>query len=280
MTPCIREAALLHTVRPSESAAFAVVAALLATATPAGAAEPDAACLEGAVGTEALSVDDARTVRLTDDRLIRPAGLESFALLIGDEAAAEAALRDRLRALIAGKRLRLRTLSAAPDRYGRLPALLAPDGEPLLQATLAREGVGLAVAPADGGLPCFAEILSAEGEARRMRRGFWAEARILSARPGELATRIGRFTIFEGPVISVGNRRARTYLNFGSRWSSDVTVEIASRDRQAFGGEAALAALSGQRIRVRGFVEERGGPSVTVRSPLQLEILGPARNRP
>jgi micrococcal nuclease len=75
-------------------------------------------------------------------------------------------------------------------------------------------------------------------------------------------------------VVSVGNRRTRTYLNFGGRWTEDVTVEIEARDRERFGGEAGLAALSGWRVRVRGYVEERRGPAIILRSPLQIEKLG------
>jgi hypothetical protein len=74
-------------------------------------------------------------------------------------------------------------------------------------------------------------------------------------------------------VVSVGNRRTRTYLNFGGRWAEDVTVEIEARDRDRFGGELGLADLAGWRVRVRGYVEERQGPLIIVRSPMQIERL-------
>ena len=85
--------------------------------------------------------------------------------------------------------------------------------------------------------------------------------------------RIGRFAIFEGLLISVGNRRARSYLNFGRRWSTDTTVEIDARHREAFGGEVGLAGLAGHRLRLRGFLKEKGGPMMVVTSPMQIEIL-------
>ena len=87
---------------------------------------------------------------------------------------------------------------------------------------------------------------------------------------------IGGFAIFQGVVVSVGNRRSRTYLNFGGWWAEDVTVEIDGRDREGFGGEAGLAALAGQRVRVRGFIEEKQGPMTIVRSPMQIERIDPA----
>ncbi len=77
-------------------------------------------------------------------------------------------------------------------------------------------------------------------------------------------------------MLSASNRRATTYLDFGRRWSEDVTIEIAAKDRKAFGGESALARLAGSRIRARGYLEEKGGPMLPVRSPMQIEILSPA----
>jgi hypothetical protein len=53
-----------------------------------------------------------------------------------------------------------------------------------------------------------------------------------------------------------------------------VTVAIDGRHRKRFGGEAELAKLAGRRLRVRGFLEARGGPMVNVSSPMQIEVLG------
>jgi hypothetical protein len=208
---------------------------------------------------------------LDDGRTLRVAGIESFALLLDDGDDAEAALQRRLQALLAGAPVRLRLVDGGSDRHGRLPALIAAGGG-LVQEKLARDGVAIPFATGEP-LPCFADMLAAEGEARRSGRGFWAGAALPEADPQVLADRLGRFAIFEGMVISVGNRRVRTYLNFGERWADDVTVEIDAEDRERFGGEAELARLAGRRVRVRGFLEERGGPAMRIRSPMQIEII-------
>jgi hypothetical protein len=214
---------------------------------------------------------DARSLVLPDGTLIRIAGLEPFSLLFANAEAAEAALTERLKELVAGRTLKLRRVADSADRYGRVPTLVAVDGG-LVQEILAREG--LAIIFADGDLlPCVDHILAAEEDARRNGRGFWPEAPVLRAHPSALATRIGRFAIFEGTIVSVGNRRARTYLNFGDVWSRDVTVEIEAGDRNRFGGEEGLAGLAGSTVRVRGFVEEKGGPMVLIRSPMQIEVI-------
>ena len=254
--------------------ASAALLTLGAMTSPLAGSLAAPACLGETAEARAVAVPDARSVTLADGRVVRVAGVESFALLEAEGDAAEAALRDRLEALVAQHSLRVRLVSNEPDRYGRLPALLADDNGDLVQEALAREGLAIAFAGGDE-LPCFAEILAAEDDARRARRGFWAHQAVLPARPQALQTRIGHFAIFEGDVISVGNRRSLTYLNFGTWWSEDVTVEIEARDRTRFGGEAGLAELAGKQVRIRGFLEEKAGPMVKVSSPMQLEILGP-----
>src|SRR5687768_7326290 len=265
--------AILQRVRKlgwRNAAPAALALALVASAARECAAE--GACLAGAQETRAASVADPRTIVLDDGRMLRLAGVESFALLLPDGDAAEATLQRRLQAIVAGSAIRVRLVTDSPDRYGRLPALIfAMDARPL-QEVLAQEGLVIAYAGGDA-LPCFADILAAEDEARRSRRGFWAGIRLPRARPDALAPLIGRFAIFEGSVISVGNRSSRTYLNFGGFWKEDVTVEVAARDREKFGGEAGLAALAGKRVRLRGFLEEKRGPMMAMRSPNQLEIL-------
>jgi hypothetical protein len=224
---------------------------------------------------QAASVEDARALRLADGRLVRLAGIEPFTLLSIDADQADAAMRNRLQTLVAGKPVQVRLLSAAGDRYGRLPALLAAANGVTLQTVLAAEGLAIAFATGEP-IPCFAAILAAEAEAAQSKRGFWARASVLRATPKSLAGRNGGFAIFDGRVLTVGNRRTHTYLNFGSRWATDVTVDIEAKDRDAFGGETALGALAGQRVRVRGYVEERSGPLVRVRSPMQIQMLGGA----
>ena len=141
--------------------------------------------------------------------------------------------------------------------------------------TLTREGLAVVFATDESTLPCFARLLAAEDEARREGRGFWSGEELPEAVPAALRPLIGRFAIFEGVILSVGNRRATTYLNFGTWWSEDVTVEVLAGDRERFGGEEGLSALAGKRVRVRGFLEDKAGPMLLVRSPMQLEEVGP-----
>jgi endonuclease YncB( thermonuclease family) len=249
----------------------------MGAAAAAHAAEPPPvlACPAETEQAGAAEVLDARSIKLGDGRMLRLAGIEPFDFYLTDAADAGVKQQSRIGDLIAGGDVRFGLVANEPDRYGRLPALVLSGGA-LMQEELAREGLAIAYMTGDP-LPCFDRILAAEADARAAHRGYWGDQALPQASPAALAAWIGRFAIFEGRVLSVGNRPTRSYLNFGRRWSEDATVEIAARDLEAFGGEAKIAALAGHRVRVRGFLEEKGGPAMVLRSPMQLEALDPVR---
>lgn len=246
--------------------------ALVVAACSLASARAEDCSLSEAPRAAIADVPDVRTILLADGRQIRPAGIESFALLRHTDAEAEARLLDEMRRMLVGE-VRVRVIAETPDRYGRLPALIATKEHKLAQEHLA--GLGLAVAYDAAAVPCLDAILSAEAAAWRSRKGLWSGemAQLPRASPAALSPHIGGFVIFEGEVFSVGTRQWRTYLNFGRRWSEDVTATIEARDRGLFGGEAALEGLTGRWVRVRGFLDERGGPTVALRSRAQLEVL-------
>ena len=124
---------------------------------------------------------------------------------------------------------------------------------------------------------CAAALAAAEAAARQAKRGIWADpAAIKNAEsPGDILAGIGRFTVVEGRVLSVRQAGATTYLNFGRNWTRDFAVTISRRIVPAF--EAAGLApksLENKRIRVRGWVEARGGPRIELLRVGQIEVLG------
>lgn len=220
------------------------------------------------------AVVDARSIRLDDGREIRLAGIEPIAAHKADAIAA-------LQAIAVGRDVILRGADDAPDRYGRQPALAYPGTDrellqPPLQQRLIAQGLGL-VAPDNLTASCRAELLAVEAEARRLRQGGWTDPGLIAsaADPDALLTRIGQFTLVEGRVASVREAGATVYLNFGRRWTNGFAVTISRRIVGTF--EAAAIGpktLEGRRIRVRGWVEKRGGPRIEIRDVGQLELPG------
>jgi hypothetical protein len=211
-------------------------------------------------GSHAL---DGATFDTTDGRTVR---LPSF--VPGPEAKAA------LERLVAGRALRLRPLSRPADRWGRLLAHAdTADPEPRpLEAILLADGLGHAAAA--GRERCLAPLLAAEAEARTARRGIWSTpAPALVTDGAALAARMGQHIVAEGTVVSARALRGRVYINFARYWRSGLSLVIAERDWPAMGGGATPESLAGRRIRVRGWLEWRGGPAIAANVSEPIEPL-------
>jgi hypothetical protein len=212
-----------------------------------------------------VEIVDARTFRLADGREVVLAGIEP---VVTEKARRTSALS----AILAGRD------DDTPDRYGRQPAFvfLAPS-ETLVQGQLLAQGEALfsgAVTDKD----CASVLTAAEAEARQARRGTWADPTAIknAESPGDILAGIGRFTVVEGRVLSVRQAGATTYLNFGRSWTRGFAATISRRMVATFEAAAGTGVKSfeNRRIRVRGFVEARGGPRIELLRVGQVELLG------
>jgi endonuclease YncB( thermonuclease family) len=243
---------------------------------PAGVRPADAAgCNFEPQGEGRIAaVIDARSFRLQDGREVRLAGVEP--------AVAENAKANRtsaLAAIIAGRDVTLRGEDDAPDRYGRQPAFVfLASSEALVQSLLLAQGEAL-VSSTVTDKDCAAILKAAETEARLAKRGTWADPAAIknSESSGDILAGIGRFMVVEGKVLSVRQAGATTYLNFGRNWTRDFAVTISRRVVSAFEAAGiALKSLENRRVRVRGWVDTRGGPRIEVLRVGQIELLGGA----
>jgi endonuclease YncB( thermonuclease family) len=216
------------------------------------------------------AIIDARTFRLQDDREVRLAGIEPAVTDKTNRAAA-------LTALVAGRDVTLSGEDDTPDRYGRQPAFAFPAAsETSVQELLLAQGAAL-VSGRVTDKACAAALMAAEATAREAKQGIWADSTAIKnpESPGDILAGTGRFTVVEGKVLSVRQAGATTYLNFGRNWTRDFAVTISRRMIGTF--EAAgisLKSLENKRIRVRGWVEMRGGPRIEALRVGQIELLG------
>jgi endonuclease YncB( thermonuclease family) len=212
------------------------------------------------------SVRDGRTLLLSDGRELRLAGIE-----VSDDS------RAAIQALAAGHSLRLERLGAERDRYGRVVAFAFPgDATQSLQRAMLEAGQAR-VSARIGDKACADDLLSAEKAARAAGRGIWADpnfAPLSAENLARLAALRGQFALVEGKVLSVRESGATIYVNFGRRWTRDFTVIILKRVSRAFTAAGVEPKkLEGRRIRVRGWIEQRGGPVISAEAPEQIEIL-------
>jgi endonuclease YncB( thermonuclease family) len=228
------------------------------------------------------AVADARTFRLEDGREVRLAGVEApGASAAGDPQAASAvAARAALRDLIDGQTVTLRRLGGDADRYGRVLAHVAvgPEGaqkgvqQALLTAGFARVGPNVEHAT------CRTEFLAGEQAARAGKLGLWADPYYdvrKADNPAAILAEIGRFAVIEGKVLSVRESGGTIYMNFGRRWTEGFAVTILKRQERVFAAAGIEPKkLEGREIRVRGWIEQRGGPRLEAARPEQIEIVG------
>jgi endonuclease YncB( thermonuclease family) len=251
---------------------FAVaLAAQLTCNAPLQARE--APCMGERVGEGRVTVIiDARTFRLQDGREVRLAGVEDTASGL----AAKPEQRTALEALMAGRDVVLHG-SPKEDRYGRLTAFaFVRDRNELIQARMIEDGHLLVTAAIEDG-DCARFLRSREARARQAKHGIWLEPAALknTEMTGDILAMVGQFVVAEGRVDSVREAGATLYINFGRRWTQDFAVTISRRNMAAF--EAAgvpLKSLERRRVRVRGWVEQRGGPRIHASWAGQIEVVG------
>jgi endonuclease YncB( thermonuclease family) len=246
---------------------LSLACALIATAAHAEPAAP--ACRLTALGTATVRAVTGSGIVLDDGRTVRLAGLNDVA-------------EPELRAALApGRTIMLKRVTAAPetDRYGRLAAhvfIIDNGADTWLQKDLVARGHAR-VSSRVGDIACARELLAREQPARAGNLGLWAEPYYVMGKaeePAQVLQRRGRFALVEGKVLSVRESGGTIYVNFGRRWSEDFTVTIAKRNERVFAAAGLEPKkLAGRTVRIRGWIEERGGPWVEASRPEQIEVL-------
>ncbi len=119
-------------------------------------------------------------------------------------------------------------------------------------------------------------LLSVEQAARSAKKGLWADPSfsVRAPDPADLSKDIGGFVLVEGAITSTGRAAHRVFLNFGADYMTDFTVTVPEDAWSAWpGGAPFLLNLKGEKVRVRGVLSERNGPSIEAVTPAQIEVL-------
>src|SRR6266700_3686882 len=214
---------------------------LMLVAVAAGPAVAAGCAFEPQGEGRVAAVIDSRTFRLQDGREVRLAGIEP---VVAEKASRTSALA----AIVAGREVTLRGEDDTPDRYGRQPAFVfLADSETSVQGLLLAQGEAL-VSTTVTDKNCAMVLIAAETAARDAKRGTWADpAAIKNAEsPGDILAGIGRFAVTISRRVTAGLEAAGIFVK----------------------------SLENRRIRVRGWVETRGGPRIEVLQAGQIELLG------
>ena len=216
------------------------------------------------------SISPSGELILQDGRRLRLAGIEERP---------DASLEALLSPWLMGHPLQVEWLTKSADRWGRFNIrAFAPDragqlmsvGEALIDAGLARVEIDPLARP------CLGTLLKLEDEAREGKRGLWRDGtfKVMSASDrAKLLEHRGEQVIVEGRVVSMGQTRAQTYLNFGPSRAYDFAIVLDHRVQNSFDSTGTkISALTGHTVRVRGLLDVRLGPHIQIHDHEALEM--------
>jgi micrococcal nuclease len=214
-----------------------------------------------------LVLDDGRAVHL--EGILLPQGAKDHA----PDFLAQQAL-STLTELSKGRKVTLAVNVPKEDRYGRIRAQVEfpdDDQEPWLQVAMLRRGLArVSIAP--DRRECASDLYAAEADARKNKNGIWAQSFYQVRTPDQLAGLTGTFQIVQGTVTDADIRNGRAFIDFGTRSNFKATVSLDDLDNfRAEGVDPRNYA--GKTVRVRGFVDQLGGPEIEAADPEAFEVI-------
>jgi len=225
-------------------------------------------------GLTVSKVFDGDSVVLSDGREIRYIGIDApetggnRPAEYGGKAAAD--LNERL---VEEKSVRLEFDVETKDHYGRTLAYVYV-GDTMINREIVLAGAAPAV-PYPPNLRHGEELSAAMDEARRARRGLWADPGRWMIEVDDSGKYIGESKTVVGRVLSTGVVGAGIFLNFGADYKTDFTAFI-PRGALAYFLAADIMDPAyfyrNKTVEVTGSIIDKNGPSITVRHPGQIYV--------
>ena len=239
-------------------------------------AEAGSCQLEPGGESTVLAIGDALTLHLADGRRVCLAEIFTPTNAKGAGFAASSSAADYLRTNVLGRKVEVRFGGKHQDRYGATIAHIFVAGDHPLWVQEGLVSAGLAEAfPQPDNHACSKQLLSIEGKARDEARGYWGLAlfKVLNARETRpILNFVQTYQIIEGEVTFVTHTTGRAIFHFAenSQFSFTATVESTAQKKLS---ERRLDNWQGQKVRVRGWIERKKGPTIAVAQPEQIELL-------
>jgi endonuclease YncB( thermonuclease family) len=216
---------------------------------------------------EAVRIVDGATLTLKDDRVLRLVDID-----VPTRGALAGQAKDTLAALIDGQALTVKFSGNATDRQGRMLAELYA-GDLWVQGELLRRGLARVAGTADNRAG-LAEMLVLERQARRYRRGLWADGSYAIVPAAEAGRHAGSFALVTGTVAHVVSNASGILLVFGADQHNGLVLAVAPdvvKLCRASGLDP--AALTDKTVLTRGYLDGTRRPTIAIAFPEQIEIL-------
>ena len=238
-------------------------------------APDDGRCqLEPGGESTVLVISGQNTLHLADGRMVHLA--EIITPTNAQGAAQSSSATAYLRSNVLGRKVEIKFGGNRHDRYGATLAHIFVAGESPLWLQEGLVSAGLAqVFPQPDNHACSQQLASIEEKARYEKRGYWGLAlfKILPARETRsILSLVQTYQIIEGEIAFATNAGGRTIFHFAEDGKSSFTATVNSAARKKL-TERSLDDWQGQKVRIRGWIERKKGPTIAIIQPEQLELL-------
>lgn len=166
--------------------------------------------------------------------------------------------------------------AANETRYGvKLTHVIVEESNIWVQDYLIANGYSWAFSTPDAQtmMPTLKKV---EQLARQQRLGFWGANVYRIKNVEEVKNYLDSYQIVEGKITNVTKKSYAAYLNFGQDWTTDFTITLPREHWNTFATayfKFDPRHLEGMTVRVRGWVENKNGPMISVDHVEQMEIL-------
>jgi micrococcal nuclease len=224
-----------------------------------------------------VAVAGPQMLRLADGRFVRLAEVMAPTSPSGSGFDSSAAVMAFLRSAALGRKVEVKFGGASRDRYGvyAAHAFVAGDTPFWLQGELVSAGLALASPQADN-RSCSRQLMALEADAREKKRGNWGIALFKVLAAGDvrsISNLAGTYQIVEGAIHRVTQAGGRTFLHFGEEGKPSFVAVIEPAAQKQL-REQTLDSWRGKTFRVRGWIERKKGPSLSIVIPEQIEPVG------
>ncbi|NRA89404.1 MAG: thermonuclease family protein [Rhizobiales bacterium] len=230
-----------------------------------------------------IEIVDGDTVILSSGKQVRMVGTQAPKLALSRKNFKDWPLADlakqQLENIALGKKVTLEYGGRKIDRHGRILAhiFIEDDGNKVwLQEYMLKQGLARTYSFKDN-RSCVKELLNAENIARNNGVNIWQNSYydIMNATDlNALNEKNGTYQLVEGKLLKFDHKYGQLYFNFGQNYRTDFTINVTKRNRMAFAQSGVdFKNLIGHTIRIRGWLEQRGGPMIEATHPEQFEFL-------
>lgn len=180
----------------------------------------------------------------------------------------------KLQELSVNKEFSFHYINNQANRYGNYIAITTGNNGITLSEELLKNGIAF-VYFVDNSID-VKPLFAAEGQARKSQIGLWHDNNSTIQNSNNITDSyskyLNHFIIIEGQVDNIYTSKKNTYLNFGTDWKTDFTVQFENRLLKHF-PEFIPDKLKGKRLRVRGWLESYNGPFMKIFNPANVEII-------